>query len=172
MKFVSVVFFLLLTHFVKAQVTYCNLELFTLKGEKFIAFANGVQLNKPSSTAARAEHLRTDVVNVKIVFSDRRLGVISKTLYLKMGQEERHMIIPAEAQNKLDKWGNDLDNKILGALGVSQNEVSTSNYVIRLSNSAPINPNAKVKVKKETEVKSGNSTYRSKSETEIEIESE
>ena len=166
MRLLSVLLILLFANILKAQGTYCNLELFSLKGETFIANINGNRLNSNVSSKVRAEQLSTDVVDVKIDFADKDLGTITKTLYLRMGQEERHVILANENQNKIDKWGNDMDNKILGALGVSQNERSSSNYVIRFSNSVPITNSTKIKVKKETHINTNKGTYHSKTEAE------
>ncbi len=149
-----------------AQTPYCNIVLYTQSGENFQLYANGKLANSKPESQVAVTHLPTDVVKVRVVFADRQLGEINKTLYLKMGYEERHVIKRKDQQSGMESTGDQLEGQLLSLFGVSQEESSTNDrYVIRFNNSTPIPPTTTIAVTQQTTV--GGETVTTHSRTDI-----
>jgi Domain of unknown function (DUF4476) len=78
-----------------AQVT-SNVILFTENGERFHAILNGQRMNDEAVTNLKVEQLNQPSYKLKVIFENKTIGEMNKTLYLESGVEAVYAV-------KLDK---------------------------------------------------------------------
>lgn len=137
------------TLFSACSQTVGGLTLYTQDGERFRATCNGNPINAQPATRVKVRELDTDVVRVKITFEKPALGTIEKTLYLRMGDEERHVIKRRGERSGTEAAGAKLEEKLLGALGGNSKEKGNSPYTIVFNNAVPYVPEVETVVETE-----------------------
>jgi hypothetical protein len=69
-----------------------NAVLFTENGERFTVILNGVRQNQRAETNVKLPNLTAEVYKMRIIFEDKRLGVMDNTLYVNFGEETTYAI--------------------------------------------------------------------------------
>lgn len=88
---------LLLTAQLYAQAT-SNVILFTENGERFYAILNGTRMNDEPVTNLKVQDLNQPSYTLKVIFENKTLGEMNKSLYVETGVEAVYAV-------KLDKKG-------------------------------------------------------------------
>ncbi|MCB9230477.1 MAG: DUF4476 domain-containing protein [Bacteroidia bacterium] len=77
-----------------------NIVLFTANGEQFTAILNGMQMNPQPETNLKIQDLNQPAYKLKVIFANRALGEMDKTLYTKPGYE----VVMSIKQNKKGEY--------------------------------------------------------------------
>lgn len=149
--------------------TVCGLTIYTQDGEKFRLTCNGNLINPRPATRVKVRELDTDVVRVKIEFAKPALGTIQKTMYLRMGDEERYVLKRRDERTGTEAAGAHLEDKLLGALGQNTQEKGTSPYTIVFNNTVPYVPEVEtnIEVEKTTTVSADGHTVRTRTKAKM-----
>lgn len=100
-----------------------NLILFTENGERFHAVLNGVRMNENPETNVRIEDLNAPTYKLKVVFEDKNLGTMDKSIYFQtMGSE----LTVSIKQNKKGEYV----LRMVSEVPVAQAPPAPSNYTI------------------------------------------
>lgn len=92
MKKLITLLLLLTASFTWSFAQTANAVLFTENGERFTVILNGVRQNQRAETNVKIANLTADVYKMRIIFEDKRLGVMDNTLYLYFGEETTYAI--------------------------------------------------------------------------------
>ncbi len=82
-----------------AQTANSNLILFTENGERFFGILNGQRMNDEPVTNLKVQDLNQPSYTLKVIFENKSLGEMNKTVYLESGVEAVYAV-------KLDNKGN------------------------------------------------------------------
>ncbi len=85
-------FFLYLTSPVKTNAQFTNLIFFSEQGERFTLVLNGIRQNDSPETNIMVADLPAPSYKVKIIFEDKNIPPIDKTLYFSQGTETTYNI--------------------------------------------------------------------------------
>jgi Domain of unknown function (DUF4476) len=100
-KSLLIAFALVLCVKVFAQVT-SNVILFTENGERFYAILNGQRMNDEPVTNLKVQQLNQPNYALKVIFENKTIGEMNKTLYVESGVEAVYAVkLDKKAQYKL-----------------------------------------------------------------------
>ncbi len=97
-KILLATFALLLCVQLFGQTAKSNCVLFTENGERFYAILNGQRMNDEPVTNLKVQDLNQPNYALKVIFENKTIGEMNKTLYLESGSEVVYAV-------KLDKKG-------------------------------------------------------------------
>lgn len=88
-----------------------NLVVFTEKGERFTLILNGIQYNETPQTNVRVEYLNEAPYKARVIFEDRMLNPLDKTIYTAQNKETTYAIRfmgDSKSGQEVKKFGNSL----------------------------------------------------------------
>lgn len=97
LPFIAFILFTCSTAFAQLK---SNLIFFTEQGERFSVVLNGLMQNEQPETNVKVTDLPAPSYKLKIIFEDRTLGTIDKTIYVNQGNEVTYAI----KRNNKNEW--------------------------------------------------------------------
>ena len=77
---------------VQIQAQYSNAIFFSENGERFHVILNGINYSENAETNVKVLGLNAQTYNVRVIFSDTALGVITDKIYMDYGKEKTYNV--------------------------------------------------------------------------------
>lgn len=116
----------------------CNLVVFAEAGERFQLILNGVQYNSEPETNVKVEHLAEAPFKARIIFEDRTISPLEKTLYTANNTETTYSV-KFMGDSKTGSEAKKIGNSMIKAIGNTDTyEEKGKEYKIKMVSQTPI----------------------------------
>ena len=136
----------------------CNLIVFSEGGERFYLILNGIQHNQTPETNVKVQALPQAPFKAKVVFEDKMINPIEKTLYTTNYKETTYSI-RLIGDTKTEKEAKRIGNAVIKSIGnTGSYKEKPKQYKIRLVSETPLHSNSNTNSNQQSNVNNNSNT--------------